>query len=89
MIEDAVMPVNHREIVSDIKEHIQKFGSGLGEWCVGTAKDSHGPSFQSHRAAELGDGFIYREAFTPTSTQEARDCLGKPGTDETFTSFLW
>jgi len=69
------MPINHREIVADIEEHIQKFGGGFGEWWVGTAKDSRGPFFESHRVAELNDGFIYREAYTPMAAQEARDCL--------------
>jgi len=69
------MPINHREIVSDIREHIQKSGGSFGGWWVGTAKDSRGAFFESHRVAELNDGFIYREAYTPTGALEARDYL--------------
>jgi hypothetical protein len=31
---------------------------------VGTAKDARGPFFRRHLVADLGDGLIYREAFT-------------------------
>jgi len=75
IIEEAIMPINHREIVADIREHVQKSGAGFGEWWVGTARDSHGAFFESHRVAELNDGFIYREVYTPTGAQEARDYL--------------
>jgi hypothetical protein len=34
------MPSNRADITADIEGHIQKFGGGMGDWCVGTAKDS-------------------------------------------------
>ncbi len=67
------MPTNRDEIIAEIKGHIQKFGGGLGEWCIGTAKDPRGPFFQNHLVADLGDGLIYREAFTPGAAQAIRD----------------
>jgi hypothetical protein len=36
---------------------------------VGTAKDARGPFFRSRLVAELGDGLIYREAFTVAATR--------------------
>jgi hypothetical protein len=63
------MPINHEELIEEIEGHIRKFGGGFGEWCVGTAKDSRGPFFQRHLAADLGDGLAYREAFTTDAAQ--------------------
>jgi hypothetical protein len=65
----AIMPINHRELIEEIETHIRKFGGGFGEWCVGTAKDSRGPFFRRHLAADLGDGLTYREAFTTDAAQ--------------------
>jgi len=36
---------------------------------VGAAKDSRGPFFRQHLAADLGDGLAYREAFTTNAAQ--------------------
>ena len=36
---------------------------------MGTAKDSRGPFFRRHLAADLGDGLAYREAFTTNAAQ--------------------
>ena len=69
------MPINHDEIIEEIEGHIRKFGGGFGEWCVGTAKDSRGPFFRRHLAADLGDGLAYREAFTTTAAQAVVDHL--------------
>jgi hypothetical protein len=69
------MPINHDEIIEEIEAHIRKFGGGFGEWCVGTAKDSRGPFFRRHLAADLGDGLAYREAFTTTAAQAVVDHL--------------
>ena len=69
------MPINHDEIVEEIEGHIRKFGGGFGEWCVGTAKDSRGPFFRRHLAADLGDGLIYREAFTTSAADQVIDHL--------------
>ena len=50
-------------------------GGSVADWCVGTAKDSRGPFFASHRVAERDDGLIYREAFTAASAEAVRDYL--------------
>ena len=42
---------------------------------MGTAKDSRGPFFRRHLAADLGDGLAYREAFTTTAAQAVVDHL--------------
>ena len=69
------MPINHDEIIEDIEAHIRKFGGEFGEWCVGTAKDSRGQFFRRHLAADLGDGLIYREAFTTSAADQVIDHL--------------
>ncbi len=69
------MPSNREEIIAEIKGHIGRFGGGLGEWCVGTARDPRSPFFGSHRVAEMNDGLTYREAFTAGSAEAARDYL--------------
>jgi hypothetical protein len=69
------MPINHDEIIEDFEGHIRKFGGGFGEWCVGTAKDPRGPFFRRHLAADLGDGLIYREAFTTSAADQVIDHL--------------
>jgi len=69
------MPINHDEIIDEIEGHIRKFGGGFAEWCVGTAKDSRGPFFRRHLAADLGDGLIYREAFTTSAASQVVDHL--------------
>src|SRR5208337_1737242 len=69
------MPINHEEMIEEIEGHIRKFGGEFGEWCVGTAKDSRGPFFRRHLAADLGDGLIYREAFTTSAASQVVDHL--------------
>ena len=69
------MPINHQELIEEIESHIRRFGGGFGEWCVGTAKDSRGPFFRRHLAADLGDGLTYREAFTTNAAQGVVDHL--------------
>ncbi len=69
------MPMNHSEIISEIQNHIKKLGGASSDWCVGTAKDPRSPFFESHRVAEKSDGLIYREAFTASGAQAARDYL--------------
>jgi len=71
------MPTNQREIISELRAHVQRSGSEFGDWCVGTAKDAGAPFFVSHQVAEKNDGLTYREAFTPESAQAARDNLVK------------
>ncbi len=42
------MPINHDEIIEELKGQIRKCGGGWEEWCVGTAKDQSSViSFQS------------------------------------------
>jgi hypothetical protein len=69
------MPINHLELIEEIESHIRRSGGGFGEWCVGTAKDSRGPFFRRHLAADLGDGLTYREAFTTNAAQGVVDHL--------------
>ena len=46
------MPRNHEEIIAEIQDHMRKLGGSAADWSVGTAKDSRGPFFASHRVAE-------------------------------------
>jgi hypothetical protein len=69
------MPISHNEIIEEIERHIRKFGGGQSEWCVGTAKDARAPFFRRHLAADLGDGLIYREAFTTSAAEQVLDHL--------------
>jgi hypothetical protein len=71
----AAMPINHSEIIDELEAHIRKFGGAFGEWRVGTAKDARGPFFRQHLAADLGDGLVYREAFTTSAAQSVVDHL--------------
>ena len=61
------MPLNHTEIIEDLEEHIRKTGGAAGEWWVGTAKDPRSSFFPKHLVADLGDGLVYREAFTASA----------------------
>jgi hypothetical protein len=67
------MATNRDEIIADFQEHIRKAGGAASDWLVGTAKDTHNPFFRNHIVADLGDGMIYREAFTSTAAQAIRD----------------
>jgi hypothetical protein len=69
------MPIKHEEIIEDLEVHIRKFGGERSEWCVGTAKDARAPFFRRHLAADLGDGLIYREAFTTDAAGQVIDHL--------------
>jgi hypothetical protein len=69
------MPISHDEIIEEIERHIRKFGGEHSEWCVGTAKDARAPFFRRHLAADLGDGLIYREAFTTSAAEQVLDHL--------------
>jgi hypothetical protein len=71
------MMFNHNEIIEEITAHIRKFGGDPGEWSVGTAKDARGPFFRRHLVADLGDGLMYREAFTTTAADQVIDHLVK------------
>jgi hypothetical protein len=57
-------PISHEDIVDEIRRDIRKLGGEFSDCCVGTARDPRGPFFHSRLAAELGDGPIYREAYT-------------------------
>lgn len=65
----ATIPIKHEEIIEDIEGQVRRCGGAWGEWCAGTAKDSRGPFFLRHLAADLGDGLAYREAYTSTAAQ--------------------
>jgi hypothetical protein len=65
------------EIIEEVERQPQKFGGERSEWCVGTAKDPSAPFFRRHLTEDLGDGFIYRAAFTTSGAQEAIDHLVK------------
>jgi hypothetical protein len=69
------MPIKHEEIIEDLEDHIRRFGGERSEWCVGTAKDARAPFFRRHLAADLGDGLIYREAFTTDAADQVIDHL--------------
>jgi hypothetical protein len=69
------MPILHGEIIEDFEVHIRKLGGTFGEWCVGTAKDARAAFFRRHLAADLGDGLIYREAYTTTAAEQVIDHL--------------
>ena len=61
------------EIIADFQEHIRKEGGAGSDWCIGTAQDPRGPFFRRHLVADLGDGMVYREAFTPETAQAICD----------------
>ena len=71
------MMFNHNEIIEEITAHIRKSGGEPAEWSVGTAKDARGPFFRRHLVADLGDGLMYREAFTTTAADQVIDHLVK------------
>jgi hypothetical protein len=67
------MATNREEIIADFQEHIRKTGGASSEWLIGTAKDTHNRFFHDHIVADLGDGLIYREAFTAVAADAIRD----------------
>ena len=67
--EATTEPINQNEIIEDVEGQIRKCGGRWSEWYVGTAKDSRGPYFRRHLAADLVDGLIYREAYTTSAAQ--------------------
>jgi hypothetical protein len=58
------MLMRREELIGEIEEHIRRSGGARREWFMGTAKDARSPFFHQHLEADLGDGLIYREAFT-------------------------
>ncbi|MGA2986332.1 MAG: hypothetical protein ABSG32_21225 [Terriglobia bacterium] len=69
------MRFNQSDIIEDILKHIRQCGGECCEWCVGTAKDAHGPFFLRPAAADFGAGLIYREGYTPYAAAEVVDRL--------------
>jgi len=67
------MPSVSNEIISDITEHIRKFGGDFTASCVGTTRDWHNRVLDPHQAEEKDDGLICREAYTPASARAVRD----------------
>ena len=73
------MPIKHDEIIEDLEDHIRKFGGERSAWFGGTAKDARAPFFRRHLAADLGDGLIYREAFTTAAAGQVIDHMVNHG----------
>ena len=71
----AVVPINRDEIIDEVKRNICDCGGDLTDWCVGTGKDARGPFFYNHLVAELGDGLVYREAFTADAARAIQEHL--------------
>jgi len=69
------MRIDENDIMDDVEAHIRKFGGDFGEWCVGTAKDCHGPFFLRQQEQGCGDQMIYREAYTPYAADEVAERL--------------
>ena len=69
------MRINENDIMEEVEAHIRKFGGDFGEWCVGTAKDCHGPFFLLHQEQDCGDQMVYREAYTPYAADEVSERL--------------
>ena len=67
------LATNREEIIADFQKYIRKSGGASSDWLIGTAKDMHSPFFRNHIVADLGDGLIYREAFTTNAAQAIRD----------------
>ena len=59
------MPSVSSEIITEITDHIRKFGGPFTAWCVGTARDWHSPILVAHQIEEKHDALICREAYTP------------------------
>lgn len=58
------------EIISVIKEYIQKGGGGYRAWYVGISKDARDRLFNGHGVRENGDWWIYRTASSSTVARE-------------------
>ena len=75
--EAATTPVNPEGIIEDIEGNIRKYGADWNEWCVATAKDSPGPFFRRHPAADWGEGLAYRQAYTTVAAPAVVERLVK------------
>ena len=73
------MRLNQSDIIEDVLAHIGQCGGEFSEWCVGTAKDSHGPNFRQHGPESAAEGLIYREAYTPYAAAEGVERLAGCG----------
>jgi hypothetical protein len=73
------MRINQNEIIEDILEHIRQLGGESSDWCVGMAKDSHGPFFPRPADQALVDGLIYRQAYTTYAAAEVVERLQASG----------
>jgi hypothetical protein len=56
--------MRREELIGEIEEHIRRSSGARREWFMGTAKDACSAFLRRHLEADLGDGLIYREAFT-------------------------
>jgi hypothetical protein len=73
------MRFNQSDIVEDMLAHIRELGGDISEWCVGTARDREGEFFRRHAAADLDNGLIWREAYTPYAAAEVAERLADSG----------
>ena len=73
------MRLNQSDIIEDVLAHIRQCGGEFSEWCVGTAKDSHAPSFPRPADQALVDGLIYRQAYTTYAAAEVVERLQASG----------
>ena len=64
------MAKSKQEIISDIKNYIQKGGGGYRSWYVGISKNARDRLFNGHGVNEEDDLWIYRRA---SSSQVARE----------------
>ena len=70
---------NQSDIIEDVLAHIGQWDGEFSEWCVGTAKDSHGSLFGPHGPESAAEGLIYREAYTPYAAAEVVERLAGCG----------
>lgn len=67
------MAKSKQEIISDIKEYMQKCGGGYSAWYVGISKDARDRLFNGHSVREKEDFWIYRTATSSQATREIED----------------
>ena len=66
-------PISEEQIKSDIKAHIEKEGSSRSSWYVGVSKDARNRLFNEHGVQEIGDWWIYRQAFSSDAARNVED----------------
>jgi hypothetical protein len=66
------MPTVSDQIITDITDHVRRFGGDFTACCVGTAREWHNPIFDSRQSGDKDDDLICREAYTPAAGRAAR-----------------